>query len=63
MPFRIIHDKGACIGCGACAAICPENWEMEGDKAKPKKTEVKEMGCNKEASDSCPVQCINIKEI
>ncbi|MCK4335207.1 MAG: ferredoxin [Candidatus Aenigmarchaeota archaeon] len=63
MPFKIILDRDACIGCGSCAAICPENWVMEGDKSKPKKTQVKEIGCNKEAADACPVQCITIKEI
>lgn len=63
MPFRIILDRDACIGCGSCAAICPENWVMEGDKSKPKKTQVKEMDCNKEAADACPVQCITMKEI
>jgi ferredoxin len=63
MPFKIILDRDACIGCGSCAAVCPENWELNGDKSKPKKTQVKEIGCNKEAADSCPVQCITIKEI
>lgn len=63
MPFKMILDRDACIGCGSCAAICPENWVMEGDKSKPKKTQVKEIGCNKEAADACPVQCITIKEI
>lgn len=63
MSFRIIQDHDACIGCGACAAVCPENWEMGGAKAKPKKHEVKELGCNKEAMDACPVQCIKIKKL
>lgn len=63
MAFKIIQDHGACIGCGACAAVCPDNWQMQGDKAKPKKTQVSEIGCNKEAADSCPVQCIKIKEV
>ena len=30
MP-RIIHEREKCIGCGACAAVCPEFWEMKGD--------------------------------
>jgi ferredoxin len=36
---------------------------MAGDKSKPKKTEMKDLGCNKEAADSCPVQCIKIKQV
>ena len=63
MPYKIIQDRGACIGCGACAAVCPGNWVMAGDKSKPKKTEMKDLGCNKEAADACPVQCIKIKKI
>ena len=40
MTWIIKHDINACIGCGACAAICPDNWEMDGGKAKPTKTEL-----------------------
>ena len=60
--FKIIHNREKCIGCGACASIC-DNWEIdENGKAKPKKTEVEEVGCNKEAAYVCPVQCIKIEE-
>ena len=62
MTFIIKQDKNACIGCGACAAICPDNWEMDGGKAKPIKTEMTDVGCNKEAANACPVQCIKIEE-
>ena len=59
---KITQERDKCIGCGACTAVCPDNWEMKGDKAHPKKTEVSEVGCNKEAADACPVQCIHIEE-
>ena len=58
--IKIIFDKEACIGCGACTSVCPENWDMKDGKAKPKKTELKEIGCNQEAADICPVQCIKV---
>ena len=64
--FKITLKKDECIGCGACASTCPDNWEMEqGDdvKAKPKKTELEEIGCNKEAAEVCPVDVIKIEEI
>lgn len=57
---KIEQNKKECIGCGACVAACPENWEMDGDKAKPKQTEIAEVGCNQEAADNCPVECIKI---
>ncbi len=58
---RIEQDHEACIGCGACANICPDNWEMGDDgKSSPKKTELDEVGCNQSAADACPVQCIRV---
>ena len=61
--FSIKHDRKACIGCGLCASVCPENWIMDSDgKAKPLKTEIDQVGNNKDAADSCPVACIRIAE-
>lgn len=62
VKYKIEHDVEACIGCGACIAVC-DNWVMDGDKAKEVKTELDEIGCNQDAVDSCPVDCIKIVEI
>ena len=51
-----------CIGCGACVAVCSDMFEMEGNKAKPKKAEVDDIGCAKEAADGCPVNAVKIEE-
>lgn len=59
---KIEVDKNKCIGCGACAAQC-DNFEMDGDKAKAKKAEVLDIGCNQDAADSCPVEAIKITKI
>jgi ferredoxin len=61
---KIIHNKEKCIGCMACTAVCPANWQMKEGKAIPKKIEISkdEINCNKNAAEACPVQCINIKE-
>ncbi|MFH0752370.1 MAG: ferredoxin [archaeon] len=63
MACRIIQDLDACIGCGSCAAVCPENWVMKEDKGVPKSTKVKDVSCNQEAADACPVQCIMIEDL
>jgi ferredoxin len=70
--MKIIQEHQKCIGCGSCAAICPKFWEMiEGGKARPIGAELKgenyelesgENGCNQEAADACPVQCIRIEK-
>ena len=62
MGFKVEIDADACIGCGACAASC-DNFEMDGDKAKVKQAEVPEEGCNKEAVEACPVNCIKVMEM
>ena len=64
VKYNVIFKKDVCIGCGACASTCPDNWEMIEDdeiKAKPKNTKLKELGCNKEAEEVCPVDAIKIE--
>jgi ferredoxin len=50
------------VGCGACVAVCPDNWVHQGDKPVPKKVKITEIGCNQVAADSCPVSCIKIEK-
>lgn len=68
---KIVQENKKCIGCGSCVALCPKFWEMGEDgksilKNASKNTEgnfeleVKEIACNQEAADSCPVQIIRI---
>ena len=46
-----------CIGCGLCASICEEVFEISWDKAKVKAQ--KKIPCVKEAIESCPVDAIS----
>lgn len=74
--MKIVLNKEECIGCGSCAALCPDFWEMPAEAggeikvnlkgSKKNETtgqwelEVQEIGCNQDAVDCCPVQCIKI---
>lgn len=68
---KIVQEREKCIGCGSCVALCPKFWEMgEDGKSNLKEgkqnsegnyeLEIKEIGCNQEAADSCPVQIIHV---
>jgi ferredoxin len=73
--FKIEHDRPNCIGCGACAAVAPDYWEMADDGKSSikdgKKTGEKEereiderdLPPNKEAAESCPVNVIHITNL
>lgn len=72
MTVKIVHDRPVCIGCGACAAVCPDSWEMgddgkshlKGSKPAGDKftLDVPKAGCNTGAAQSCPVNCIHLEE-
>ncbi|MBI5553491.1 MAG: ferredoxin [Candidatus Diapherotrites archaeon] len=71
---KVVHVVKDCIGCGACAAISPEFWEMNGDKSHLKGNRMegekqvievkdeKSVKANKEAANSCPVPCIFVED-
>ena len=54
-------DKETCIGCGLCASICENVFEMKDGKAIVKKGQEKsKIPCVKESADSCPVEAIKV---
>ncbi len=63
MPSFIVKlDQNKCIGCGSCAAVCPENFELQDSgKAHPLHEKIEELGCSQVAAESCPVQAINVE--
>jgi len=63
MKFKIEIDKSECIGCGSCAAVCPDFFEISDDrKASLKRPGTDDLGCIKEAVDICPVDAIKVTE-
>lgn len=70
MP-KIIQYRKKCIGCGACAAVCPKFFEMDKDGFATLKNssqagegfelEVNEVDCAKDAAEACPVKIIEIQ--
>ncbi len=49
MKCEFFLEREGCIGCGACAAIDPDNWEMNEDgKADLKENQSKGKGQKKE---------------
>ncbi len=56
---KIIINKDLCIGCGACAACCPDNFEIGDDFiAKTISNEITE-DVN-DAIQNCPTEAIEI---
>ncbi|MBL4930333.1 MULTISPECIES: ferredoxin [Clostridium] len=57
-------DKDTCIGCGLCAAISPEVFDMDDDgKAKAIENELGEdlLASANEACEQCPVSAITVE--
>jgi ferredoxin len=71
---KIIQNHEGCIGCGSCVGVCPKFWEMNYEEGKAilkagKKNEkgeyeleIKNIECNQEAADVCPVSVIKIEQ-
>ena len=53
-------NEDVCIGCGACASVCPDVFEMSDDgKAQVKSGADEKADCVKQAIDDCPVDAIS----
>lgn len=74
--MKVKVNKDACIGCGACAAICDEVFELDDDGLSEVKIHNENTDNNEEAvsvkeelqdevrdaADSCPTGAIIIEE-
>jgi ferredoxin len=67
---KIVLNVPECIGCGSCAAVCSDFFEMgddgkshlKGGKKSGEKEvlEIEQDGCAKEAAESCPAGVISV---
>lgn len=62
--MKVRVDPELCTGDEICTQVCPQIFEMEGDKAIAKIEEVTDdlEQCAKEAADSCPSEAIIMEE-
>ncbi|MGI6150339.1 MAG: ferredoxin [Christensenellales bacterium] len=60
--MKVEIDRDGCIGCGLCAATCPDIFRMDDDgKAEVyhQPEDASEEECAVEAADACPVSVIS----
>jgi ferredoxin len=64
MGRKVVLDEECCVGCGACAELCPEVFEMseEEEKAHVIVAEGGSEECIEEAITTCPSECIAWEE-
>jgi ferredoxin len=60
--MKVTVDKSACIGCGLCAQMASDVYEMQGDVAVVKVGEVPAAlaADAKSAAEQCPVSAITV---
>lgn len=62
--MKVEVNRDACIGCGACAAICDDVFEIDDEGlSEAKDVEISEdlEDAVREARDACPTEAISVQ--
>ena len=59
--MKIVIDQEKCIGCGTCAALAPETFSMDGEKALVSDEIKDDKDTIQMTVDSCPTQAITLE--
>ena len=57
---KVTVDEAACIGCGLCASLCPDVFEMDANNKAIIKGEAPEGQDMNDVASQCPVEAIKI---
>ena len=63
--MKVIVNQDACIGCGACCAICDEVFDIDEEGLSVAKEEDVPENLEesvRDAADSCPTSAIEVEE-
>ncbi len=62
--MKAVVDRNGCIGCGLCAELCPEVFEILDDGLAEATTQPTRSNIHKahEAAEGCPVQVIKVED-
>jgi ferredoxin len=60
MPWTTRIDQEQCLGSGMCAALAPELYRLEGERAEPVRAEIGADERALDAADSCPASAITV---
>lgn len=63
--MKVTIDRDVCTGCELCTTLCADVFEMGSDNLAQVKAGANPDACAdavKEATSSCPVECIKITE-
>lgn len=63
--MKVEVNQDACIGCGACAAICDKVFELNDEglsEAKVEEVSEKDSQEVRDAADACPTGAITVEE-